>query len=71
MVSSGEQDELRRLREENARLKDLLACHGIARDDPITNAGLNAEESTLFDQLRQNHWGDRVRLEQEMIGFSA
>jgi hypothetical protein len=30
---------------------------------------LNPEESALYDQLRQNHWGERVRLEQERIGF--
>ncbi len=30
---------------------------------------LNPEENALFDQLRRNHWGDRVRLEQERIGF--
>ena len=30
---------------------------------------LNAEESILYGQLRENHWGDRVRLEQERIGF--
>jgi hypothetical protein len=30
---------------------------------------LSAEESALYDQLRQNHWGDRIRLEQEKIGF--
>ena len=30
---------------------------------------LKAEESTLYDQLRQNHWGDRVRLEHERIKF--
>lgn len=30
---------------------------------------LTAEESILYDQLRQNHWGDRIRLEQERIGF--
>jgi hypothetical protein len=30
---------------------------------------LNSEESTLYDQLRRNHWGERVRLEQERIGF--
>lgn len=30
---------------------------------------LNAEESSLYDQLRQNHWGNRIRLEQERIGF--
>ncbi len=32
-------------------------------------ARLNAEESALYDQLRHNHWGNRVRLEQERIGF--
>lgn len=32
-------------------------------------ARLNAEESALYDQLRQNHWGDGIRLEQERIGF--
>ncbi len=30
---------------------------------------LNFVESTLYDELRMNHWGDRVRLEQERIGF--
>ncbi|MFH1155544.1 MAG: Wadjet anti-phage system protein JetD domain-containing protein [Pseudomonadota bacterium] len=30
---------------------------------------LTPEESNLYDRLRQNHWGDRVRLEQERIGF--
>jgi hypothetical protein len=34
-----------------------------------TLARLTFEETTLYDQLRQNHWGDRVRLEQERIGF--
>jgi len=28
------QDELRRLRDENAPLKDLLTCHGIAWEEP-------------------------------------
>ncbi|WP_045222130.1 DUF3322 domain-containing protein [Desulfonatronum thioautotrophicum] len=32
-------------------------------------ARLSADENTLYDQLRRNHWGDRVRLEQERIGF--
>ncbi len=32
-------------------------------------ARLTAGESALYEQLRQNHWGDRVRLEQERIGF--
>jgi len=30
---------------------------------------LNSEESVLYDQLRQNHWGEGVRLEQERVGF--
>lgn len=30
---------------------------------------LNSKESALYDQLRQNQWGERVRLEQERIGF--
>lgn len=30
---------------------------------------LHSEESALYDQLRQNHWGERIRLEQERIGF--
>jgi len=34
MVSGGEQDELWRLREENARLRELLIQHGIAWEEP-------------------------------------
>lgn len=34
MVSGGEQDELRRLREENSRLKELLTQQGIAWEEP-------------------------------------
>jgi len=30
---------------------------------------LNSEESTLYNQLHRNHWGERIRLEQERIGF--
>jgi hypothetical protein len=30
---------------------------------------LNEKESALYDQLRQNRWGERIRLEQERIGF--
>jgi len=30
---------------------------------------LNSEESALYDQLRQNHFGNRIRLEQERVGF--
>ncbi len=32
-------------------------------------ARLNTEESILYDQLHQNHWGEQVRLEQERIRF--
>lgn len=34
-----------------------------------TLARLTPEESALYDQLRKNRWGERVRLEQERIGF--
>ena len=40
-----------------------------AKPEAADLARLKAEESVLFDRLRQNHWGDRVRLEQEKIGF--
>ena len=36
MVSNGEQDELRRLREENTRLKALLTRHDIVWEEPIS-----------------------------------
>ncbi len=39
------------------------------RPESAALARLNADECTLYDQLRQHHWGDRVRLEQERIGF--
>jgi len=42
MVSVGEQDELRWLREENARLKELLTQHGIAWEVPIATAPVPA-----------------------------
>jgi len=32
---------------------------------------LNAEEGALYDHLRQNKWGERVRLEQERIQFDV
>jgi hypothetical protein len=40
-----------------------------AQPETANLARLNTEESALFDQLRQNNWGERVRLEQERIGF--
>jgi hypothetical protein len=30
---------------------------------------LTPDEGRLYSDLRQNRWGDRVRLEQERIGF--
>jgi len=32
---------------------------------------LSPAENALYDQLRHNHWGERVRLEQERIGFDC
>lgn len=40
--SLNEQDELRQLREENARLKELLTQHGIAWEEPTTTAPIPA-----------------------------
>jgi len=40
-----------------------------AQPETGTLARLNTEESILYDQLRQNHWGEQVRLEQERIRF--
>ena len=40
-----------------------------SQPETATLTRLNAAESALYDRLRQNHWGDRVRLEQERIGF--
>lgn len=40
-----------------------------AQPETANLARLNTEESALFDQLRQNYWGERIRLEQERIGF--
>jgi len=34
-----------------------------------TLARLTYEETVLYDRLRDNHWGERIRLEQERIGF--
>lgn len=43
---------------------------GVERQPEMGNLSrLSADESALFDQLRQNHWGEQVRLEQERIGF--
>jgi len=54
-------------------LQTLLAHRSLwgveAQPETGTLARLNSEESVLYDQLRRNHWGDRVRLEQERIGF--
>ncbi|MBN1907793.1 MAG: hypothetical protein JW927_22145 [Deltaproteobacteria bacterium] len=32
-------------------------------------ARLTPEETKLYDQLRNNHWGENIRLEQERVGF--
>lgn len=32
---------------------------------------LSPEETCVYNELRQNHWGDRLRLEQEKIGFDC
>ncbi len=37
--------------------------------ETIALTRLTAEESVLYDQLRQNELGHQIRLEQEMIGF--
>lgn len=52
MVSDGEQDELRRLREENARLKDLLTQHGIAWEEPTATAPVPAPTESASAQTR-------------------
>lgn len=40
-----------------------------ARPETANLARLNTGEGALYDQLRRNRWGDRIRLEQERIGF--
>lgn len=40
-----------------------------AQPETGTLARLNEEEGVLYDQLRNNHWAERIRLEQERIGF--
>ncbi len=40
-----------------------------SQQESATLVRLNAAESALYDHLRQNHWGDHIRLEQERIGF--
>ncbi len=51
----------------------LLSHHSLwGREDrpetrPLT--WLSDAENTVYDQLRLNHWGEHVRLEQERIGF--
>ncbi len=51
-------------------LLDHRSLWGVEAQQETANlARLTAEESAFYDHLRQNHWGDRVRLEQERIGF--
>ena len=53
--------------------KTFLAHRTLWGTEPHPKTGnlerLNAEESAFFDELRCNRWGDRLRLEQERIGF--
>jgi hypothetical protein len=53
--------------------RTLLAhrAHWGVEEEPETAElmRLNAEERALYDGLRRNRWGDRIRLEQERIGF--
>jgi hypothetical protein len=43
---------------------------GLESRSETANLGrLSDEESVLYDQLRDNHWGERIRLEQERVGF--
>ena len=51
-------------------LQDHQSLWGVeTQPETATLTRLTAAESVLYDQLRQNHWGDRIRLEQERIGF--
>lgn len=51
----------------------LLAHRGLwgteSQPETATLTRLSAAENALYDRLRQNHWGERIRLEQERIGF--
>ena len=48
-----EPDELRRLREENARLKKLLTQHGIAWEEPTAAAPAETAEGIRAQRLRR------------------
>lgn len=48
--------------------RDLWGREDERRDGPPP-ARLTASERSLYDELSHNHWGDRVRLEQERISF--
>ena len=51
-------------------LLDHRSLWGVeAKPETGALARLTFEETILYEQLRQNHWGDRLRLEQERIGF--
>lgn len=52
MVSGSEQDELRRLLEENPRLKDLLTRHGITWEEPcLFTRSLCHSENEKFSHM--------------------
>ncbi len=64
MVSGGEHDELRRLREENDRLKELLTQHGIWRlfcarstHPPIDSNGImTSVNRNLIESLKKFYY---------------
>ncbi|GAB4564730.1 MAG: DUF3322 and DUF2220 domain-containing protein [Geothermobacteraceae bacterium] len=54
--------------------RQTLLCHkelwvAEVRPETAELSRLTPEEHELYDQLRRDHWGERVRLEQERIGF--
>ncbi len=42
-----------------------------ARPETASLTRLHDAERAVYDRLRQDHWGERVRLEQERIGYAA
>lgn len=60
--------ELRKLREKNARLKDLLTRHGIVWEDsrPLGQTAPSQKKSSLFRQKFARMWNKCLRGEQSM-----
>lgn len=53
-------------------LLDHQLLWGMEAQPEVANlTRLTPEECVLYDELRRNHWGERVRLEQERIGFDC